>query len=218
MFEKKEKHESYGKISFSRCQNGAAIPLFGSSIKHRDTIVMRVHGAYIARELNNDYIFDDNLILEAEMSQTQFAEAITSMNSTGVPITLSFTQEKGSIEKCPYVDKKQIFEKEFSECQKENKEQYADFEKFVKEILEKKSIGKGDKEEILKQMNVLKGRLFANQEYVYKQFNEQMDKTTSEAKGEIEAFMQNKLLSIANAAIVENKELLQESKNPVSLG
>lgn len=217
MFENEQKHDSFGKLSFSRCSCGSAIPLFGSSIKHRDIIMMRVHGARISRELNTDYFFDDNLILELEMSQTQFADAITNMNSTGVPVTLRYTDGKGKIEDCPYIDKRQQFEKEFSECQSENKEQYKEFEEFMKEMCDKKNIGKGDREEILKRINILGGKLFSNEVFVYKQFNEQMDKTTSEAKGEIEAFMQNKLLSIANNAIVEKREELQDLKNPVSL-
>ena len=37
------------------------------------------------------------------------------------------------------------------------------------------------------------------------QFNEQMDKTVMEAKGEIEAFYQNKVNAIASAALMEHR-------------
>jgi hypothetical protein len=57
-----------------------------------------------------------------------------------------------------------------------------------------------------------------NREFIYQQFNEQMDKTTVEAKGEIEAFCQNKINSIANAALVEHKDDLLKLKNPVDIG
>ena len=49
------------------------------------------------------------------------------------------------------------------------------------------------------------------------QFNEQMDKTTIEAKGEIEAFMQNKINSIAQASLVEQREQFLSLENPVSI-
>lgn len=56
-----------------------------------------------------------------------------------------------------------------------------------------------------------------NREFIYKQFNEQMDKTTLEAKGEIEAFMQNKINSVASAASVEHKDNIMELENPVDI-
>lgn len=218
MLENRETHPSYATLSFSRAQSGMAIPLFGSSIKHRDTIIMRVSEAELCRELNSDHIFSGKRIVEVEMSQSQFAEAITSMNmGSGVPVTLRFRADKpGLIEQCPYEDKIQKFEKEFAECQEESKQHFKEFVNQVKTLLEKKSLGKGDKEEIIKNMDILYGRVFSNQEFVYKQFNEQMDKTVTEAKGEIEAFVQNKMNSIAREALVNGSETIL-LENPVAV-
>lgn len=47
-----------------------------------------------------------------------------------------------------------------------------------------------------------------NAEYVLDSFGEQMEKTVKEARGEIEAFMQNKMNSIAMAVI--NKSTNQD--------
>ena len=55
-----------------------------------------------------------------------------------------------------------------------------------------------------------------NTEFVYSQFNEQMDKTVMEAKGEIEAFCQNKINSIAQSALVENRDEILKLKNKSS--
>ena len=44
-----------------------------------------------------------------------------------------------------------------------------------------------------------------------------MEKTVTEAKGEIEAFAENRLMSIAQAALVENREDLMKLENPVDL-
>lgn len=218
MFEKKETHESYGILGFARATSGTAVPLFGSSIKHRDTIIMRVSDAALFRELNNDHIMPGGRIIEVEMSQSQFAEAITSMNhGSGVPVTLRYVKGREEIPSCPYVDKRQEFEKEFADCQSESKQYYAEFEEYVQSLLEKKSLGKTDKENLLKELSVLKGRLFSNQEFVYKQFNEQMDKTVKEAKGEIEAFVQNKLNAIASQAIAEKAEDFVSLKSPVDI-
>lgn len=216
MFENEERHESYGLLSFSRASSGAAVPLFGSSIKHRNTIILRISNASLSRELNTDHALAKDMILEAELSQSQFAEAITSLNfGQGVPITLRYTKEKGYIEPCPYKDKRQEFEEDFATCQAESKQYYDEFSSYLTKLLEeKKSIGKNDREEIIKQLSVLKGKLFDNQEFVYRQFNEQMDKTVREAKGEIEAFVQNKMNEIATSSLAD-KDLL--SKNPIEI-
>ena len=92
LFENKDKHESYGMLQFSRVSGGAKA-LFGSSIQHKDTIVMRLKEGEVSRELNSDYFFGENEIVECEMSYSQFAEAITSMNmGTGVPVTIRYIQ------------------------------------------------------------------------------------------------------------------------------
>lgn len=56
-----------------------------------------------------------------------------------------------------------------------------------------------------------------NTEFVYQQFNEQMDKTVMEAKGEVEAFCQNKMNSIAQAALMDHKDDFKSLENPIDL-
>lgn len=85
-------------------------------------------------------------------------------------------------------------------------------------FFDKKSINKGDKEQIIKKLEHLVMQIGAITEFVYRQFNEQMDKTVMEAKGEVEAFCQNKMNSIAQAALVEHKDEFQKLENPVHIG
>ena len=47
--------------------------------------------------------------------------------------------------------------------------------------------------------------------------NRQMEKTVMEAKGEIESFCQNKINSIAQAALVEQREDILKLENPVDI-
>lgn len=219
MFENKEKHPSYATLQFSRVTSSGVKPLFGSSIKHRDTIVMRVRKASLCRHLNEDYIFGDKEIIEVEMSQSQFAEAITSMNmGSGIPVTLTYTQVEGVIEDCPYFDKRMQFENEFADKNKKQNELASSLIKETQKLFEeKKTFNKSDKENIINMLYKLNQEIGSNTEFMYKQFNEQMDKTTLEAKGEIEAFMQNKINSIANLALVERKDELTKLNNPIDL-
>lgn len=218
MFENLEKHPSYGMLLFSRRSGGIA-PLFGSSIQHKDIIALTLKHGECSRLLNSDKYFGDKVIAEVEMSYSQFAEAITSMNvGDGVPVTIRYTEKDGYVKERPFVGKREQFETEFSEHLDEVKSDVDDTIKKVKEIFDaKKTIGKGDREEIIKMLEHLKMQISSNTEFIYRQFNEQMDKTVMEAKGEIEAFCQNKLNSIAQAALVEHRDEFQKLENPVDI-
>lgn len=218
MFENKETHPSYATLQFNRVHGGST-NLFGSSIQHRDTIVMRVRNAVIERSLNSDHIMGESEIIECEMSYSQFAEVITSMNQgTGVPVTLRYHKGEGRIEKCPFVDKRKQFESEFEQKLDKANEKINSLINEVAEIFsEKKNIGKADREEILNKLRNVQQEVGSNSKFVYSQFNEQMDKTTMEAKGEIEAFVQNKINSVASMNLVEYKEDFKKIENPINI-
>lgn len=212
------KHPSYGMLRFSRT-SGSATNLFGSSIQHSDTIRLRICEASVTRMLNSDYFNNEGELIEVEMSYSQFAEAITSMNmGNGVPVTIRWIRDKGDIKKCPFEDKRRQFENEF----KANLDDAnADTEALLSEISDlfknKKSLTKADKDAVLGKLEAIRRNINDNNDFLYRQFNEQMDKTTLEAKGEIEAFAQNKLNSIAQSALVEQREQLTQLECPVEI-
>lgn len=212
----KTSHPSYGTLAFSR-RTGGATPLFGSSIEHRDTIAMTLYHADITRGLHQDSIYGGRVIAEVEMSYSQFAEAITSMNmGSGVPVTIRWTEKDGKIPPCDFVSKREQFTDEFKEKRKKATE---DAQQLIKDVTElfsqKKALTKADKDAILNKLHHLNMDIGCNMDFIADQFNEQMDKTVMEAKGEIEAFMQNKVNSIASAALVEHREELLALENPV---
>lgn len=212
-----QKHPGYGMLGFHRT-NGNGVSLFGSSIKHNNTIIMTLkHGAY-ERDLNNDYYSSCGIIAEVEMSYSQFTEAITAMNvGDGIPCTIRYTEKDGSIEDVPFENKQEQFQQEFSEHLNEIMQEVKGTISEAEEILTKKSIGKKDKETILKKLDRLSMQISTNTEFVYKQFNEQIDKTVMEAKGEVEAFCQNKINSIAMATMVREKENFKAIENPINI-
>ena len=114
-FGTKTSHPSYGTLAFSR-RTGGATPLFGSSIEHRDTIAMTLYHANVTRGLHEDHVYGNKAIAEVEMSYSQFAEAITSMNmGSGVPVTIRWTEKDGKIPPCDFVSKREQFADEFKE-------------------------------------------------------------------------------------------------------
>lgn len=214
----KNTHPSYGLLQFSR-MTGGPTNLFGSSIQHKDTIRLRINECAVERNLSTDWYYDQGKIIEVEMSYSQFAEAITSINmGSGVPVTIRYIKGEGSVEPCPFVDKKQLFEEEFKhkldEANATTNQLISNVEKL---FTDKKTLTKKDKEEVLSMLTKIYQSINNNSSFVYESFNEQMGKTTLEAKGEIEAFMQNKLNSIAQTSIAEHRDELLSLKNPVTI-
>lgn len=220
LFDKKETHPAYGMLAFSRRQGGKT-NLFGSSIQHQNTIAMTLRHGEVCRGLSSDWYHGNDTIVEVEMSQAQFAEAITSMNmGSGVPVTIRYQENVGYLERPNFKGKKDQYNDELKEqLNKANADTKALIEEVKEMFATKKSIGKGDREEILETLNKIYANINHNVSFVYKQFNEQVDKTIVEAKSEIEAFCQNKINSIAYAAMAENQELIggMNIESPIAL-
>ena len=88
-----ERHPAYGILTFQRVTHGTSSDLFGSAIRHQHTIHMEVSEAARHRTAGTDLILAQRRLLIADLSHTQFTDAITNMNqSTGTPITLRFVQ------------------------------------------------------------------------------------------------------------------------------
>ena len=177
----KKQHPSYGMIRFARSSiGGSGTALFGSSIMHNNVIRLSISKGMMEREGNEDWFLAgtdiNDMIVEVEMSYTQFAEAITSLNiGEGIPVTI--TKVNGTfVEPCPYSDRQKVMRREVDEATRD---------------LELKS----------------------NIPYLQKLFAEQMDKTVTEAKGEFETYLQNKMNSIALAAISEQMKQEEISLN-----
>lgn len=212
------KHPSFGMLSFNRTHGGHS-NLFGSSIQHNDTIHMVLREGVVTRGLNDDWYVGEDEILEVEMSQSQFAELITSMNvGTGTPCTIKYLRGKGRINEADFINKRQQITNEFKESMNERMSDAKEFYDEVKELFTtKKSIGKGDRVMILRRLaNVTQG-MESSSKFIFDQFQNQIDKTITEAKGEIEAFAQNKINAIAQQALVEQKEDILKLENPVDV-
>ena len=116
------------------------------------------------------------------------------------------------------MDKRKQFTQEFSEKRQEISEKSQQVLNEVSELFsQKKALTKAEKDEIIRKLNWLNMNIGTNLDFIANQFNEQMDKTITEAKGEIEAFCQNKINSIASASLVEHKDELLNLENPVLL-
>lgn len=90
--EKLEDHPSYALVGISRVQG--RFRLFGSPIEPQHAIVLTIHKASSHHGLGSDRHFDKHSLFEIAMSETQFAQMITSPNTgCGVPCTIGGYRE-----------------------------------------------------------------------------------------------------------------------------
>jgi len=204
-------HESFGLLSFARTSSNMNKHLFGSSIKHQNTIHLRINTCQENRGLNRYWYYPKETIIEVEMSYSQFAEAIVSMNTTGIPCTIRSVLDK-RMEDCPGESQRELFEKEFKGKVLDITDRLVTMKKIADDILEKKGALKvADKKEIAHQLHMMAMEVRSNLPFIQSSYNEAMDKTTMEAKSEIEAFVNHQVHSLGLEAF--KKQFAQIASN-----
>lgn len=205
MFNEEDKHESYGMLDFSRVQGGPT-HLFGSSIAHSNTIRMRVSKGHVDRHLSQNWYHSGDEFIEIEMSYTQFTEAITNMNTRGVPVTILRVAGKQR-EACPFDDVKDKLKKEFQRHVAEMLGDAATAAKAAEEVLKRPgTLKKEERLAIASTLFKIEQDIRSNMQFVVSQFHRQSEKTVTEAKGEIEAFFSHKIHELGSEALVQQLE------------
>lgn len=208
MNEQKEKHESYGMIKINRFLGGSRT-YFGSSIKHSGGISIGIYEAEIDRHLHKDWFHHNHVpIVEVQMSYNQFAEMLTAnINTSGTPCTITYKNSK-RIESPNFVNKRLQFEEEFKKDTKELNNKLENLIKDSKNLLSSsKPLNKKEKESILNQILRIQQEISSNMPFLSEQFNKQIDKTVSEAKGEIEGFYESKIRNLGIEALQNKVEV-----------
>lgn len=204
-------HPSYGSITVSRSSSSEAATLYGSSVKHRNTIRLTVHHSEQHRLLSGDWYSPTDRIVEVEMSQNQWAELVSSIGlGAGVPCTIRWLN--GRVETPPSCSKIEQFKEEFQE---KMERAIADADAAIEKaecLLDKKSFTKADKTELLNLMRTIQQSVKRNAPFVYDQFTKQMEKTSTEVKGELEAWQLNQM-----AAFAALGKTLMEGEQPPAL-
>jgi hypothetical protein len=183
----RENHESFGQIRINRTSiGGRGVPLYGTSILHGNTIRLVISRSERQWDAGTHSHFEKETLTEVEMSASQFAEAITSLNHSSIPCTIRWHNgPKSYPEMTDVVHRhRKSFEDEIKDDVNRLRERITEAE----ELMQKQSLGKKDREQL---MGILKSALQdleKNQPFYVDQFERQMNLTMTEAKSEIEAF------------------------------
>jgi 16S rRNA G966 N2-methylase RsmD len=203
------KHPTFGIMSICRTSGGVST-LFGSSIKHNNTIRIEISHAELCRNLNRDVIFDREKIVEIEMSPTQFADAITGLNiGCGIPVTIKWigkSEGENLIHtEPPYQNKVEQFNDEFEVTMKDLAKRFDTLIELANESHAQKRL--------IREIELLKQSYAGHAPFITRQFSEQMEKTITEAKGEVEAFVTHAVQSYGLEAIRNQAPQIVETQN-----
>lgn len=211
-----ETHESYGLVKFSRT-SGTPRSLFGSTIKHSDTIRLTISEGKVHRDFQKNYYMDGKELIEVEMSSAQFAELITTLNcGSGVPATLIHHGGKKMADP-PEVDFKERAKTELKEEMKVLGERIEELAKDAKEILTRKGapIKADEKAKILQDLMLIVQEVKSNIPFAHECFQGAVDETVVEAKAEIDNCMTT-MRERLGQAVLDNKiqiPLLESKEN-----
>ena len=198
-----KKHPSYGMLQVCRV-TGRCDDLFATTIEHNSTIRLRLYSGEEIRNLNTNYYHTDKILAEIEMSALQWAEAISNMNSAGTPCTLRYIN-KEKIDGVKINNERVKIDKEFKDKVVNINETSSKLIEEAQNLLSLKNMKVSDKQNLIRVLNRLHQDLNSNIPYMKELFTEQMDKTVSEAKCEVENFVQYKINSFGLESLEQLK-------------
>lgn len=189
------KHPAMGVIKISRITCGPS-NLFGSSIRHQTVMGLTICRASVERELSNDWVHGDEELIEVYLSPSQFAEMLTSMNmGDGVPCTIKrFNHEMYKNPELP--SKVEQFSDEAKRSLDGTLSRLNEaYDRVKASIDEGKPMTKKGLNELDGMLSTFKRLVEDHLPFVLEQFGEQMEKTSHEARAEVEAFIENRVLA-----------------------
>lgn len=205
--DREETHPTYAQLLFSR-HSGGHNNLYGSAIKHQEAISLRISPSKkISSEWSERYYTEHMPYIEVRMSQSQFAQAITSMNmGAGVPVTLESLRGK-QMPKCEELSVAEVANRGLKEKLNDFADKIMEGHYRVDEILNKKgNIKIGERKEIGDIVSGLMQELRSNIPFLHECMTEAYDKTATAAKADIEAFYTNAIMKMG-MEVMDQKQI-----------
>lgn len=187
------KHPAFGMITMTEPTGGNST-LFGSDIGHNRRIRITVQHATLKRDLSHDWIHSTAMpLVEFEMSHAQFAQFITSVGKgCGTPVTLTYAPETVAVE-VPGIEKVESKHETFRREIQANATRVLEGMRFriaaLEEMINSGSLSKPKLRDLCRDMQITVGNAPSNMAFVVAQAEEALEKATSDAKIEVETFI-----------------------------
>lgn len=209
--EKIYEHPSFGMLRFSRI-NGRSGYLFGSEIQADNYVQLELSNGEMKRDLTDDNFYAKKNLFRVKMSPNQFAELITTLNyGSGVTCTIEFIG-KDIIKQCDTIKSRKTqtqeqFKQRLANFMVEMNHQYSDIQK----IISSGNLSKENKKKLIWFYEKVQQEIKSNIPFFLRCFQESMDKVVLDAKTEIDAAIQHKIVS-AGIKTLEDEQINKQVK------
>ena len=184
-------HPAFGNINI--CRVSGHRKLHDSPLRHHHYIALRIQTADMDRDLNQHWHHPQKQVVEVLLSEAQFAQAITSLNTMGTPCTLSFYRDPitGEVQQPVLKDEdaasdRSMFDGEIQAKVDELTKLVNSAKTDVAAALANKAVPAKAREAALGVVERLR-RILADLPFIQSQFVKAMEKTESHAKTEVVA-------------------------------
>lgn len=177
-------HPSFGQISISRVEGGQV--LYGSDFKHHRCMRLSIKQSYLRRDLSNDWAHSRGLpLIEIDMSEAQWAEFVSSVSVySGVQCTLRYINGEAIPAIPSPVNRQEQFHGEATERLKDGMNQLSELEQAIKDL----KLPEKTKVALVRQLNSARAQFGSNLKFVADQFSEHMERATTKARTEVNAY------------------------------
>lgn len=183
----KEVHPAWANVAVHRSSvSPPGAVLFDSDIRHQHIITVTVSEAYRDRHLNRDWIGGGKQILELSMSEAQWASLLSSVNSSGVPATITFRDTREGDPHVPGMPYDPRLAHSANEVKDAAKKAVEDVARAMAAYKEKKTVGN------LRHLEAMIGNLPSNLKFAADSLTEHTEEVVQKAKADIEAFVIDK--------------------------
>ncbi len=212
----KKRHPAFGLVGLSR-RSGGHDRLFGSELNSGQTISLHISQAEEHWHLSEKRYYAKNIpMIEVEMTPSQFAELITTMNiGQGVPCTIRYAD---GAQVPNFVDADTLHDKIKEDLSKDTREVNDLVKKLqsdLEEVLASTGLSKAKKDVLTSTMNRIRQQVTSNMPFVLDQYHEAVDKVTASAKAEVEAYITHAVTSLGLKSledIVSSRAALTEGE------
>ena len=187
-------HDAYGTIRLTNPQGGSST-LFGSDIGHDNRVRIEICRARLDRSHGRDWIFPRETVVDVEMSHAQFAQFITSSGKgDGTPCTLIVAPSPDTrVQAMPAIANIETKHATFKREIRDEAIKTVEFlEKQVDVLVSLVANGKpriSELKDISRSLKVTLSNLPSNMEFVVSSAEEALERATSDAKIEVEAYI-----------------------------
>lgn len=180
-------HPSFGFIRASRVSGHTT--LFDSAVRHHHYVTVTIGRASQERRYSENQIYGKDQLVEVAMSESQFAQFITSINvGSGAPCTLTWMTGTGHIDPPPAdINTRETFSNEVKEAADVVGEKLKEALTEIKSLVASGKANKGQLLTVLRSVETAMLQLNSNMPFMMQQFAEGIEKLTDRAKMDLNA-------------------------------